>query len=68
MNRIVGWNALGRVRREMTLLDRYCTPCEKRLPRNQRDDIVAELRDILLSRSKRKRLHTGDVSPTTRSR
>ena len=33
----------------MTLLDRYLHAVRKRLPRNQRDDIVAELRDILLS-------------------
>ena len=33
----------------MTLLDRYLDAVRKRLPRNQRDDIVAELRDILLS-------------------
>jgi hypothetical protein len=33
----------------MTLLDRYLDAVRKKLPRNQRDDIVAELRDILLS-------------------
>jgi len=33
----------------MTLLDRYLDAVRKQLPRNQRDDIVAELRDILLS-------------------
>src|SRR4029453_731894 len=33
----------------MNLLDRYLDAVRNRLPRNQRDDIVAELRDILLS-------------------
>jgi hypothetical protein len=33
----------------MMLLDRYLHAVRKKLPRNQRDDIVAELRDILLS-------------------
>jgi hypothetical protein len=33
----------------MALLDRYLQAVRKRLPRSQRDDIVAELRDILLS-------------------
>ena len=33
----------------MTLLDRYLLAVKKRLPRSQRDDISAELRDILLS-------------------
>jgi len=33
----------------MTLLDRYLDAVRKKLPRDQRDDIVAELRDILLS-------------------
>jgi HAAS domain-containing protein len=34
---------------EMTLLDRYLEAVRNRLPRNQRDDIAAELRDVLLS-------------------
>jgi len=33
----------------MTLLDRYLHAVRKRLPRNQRDDIAAELRDLLSS-------------------
>ena len=33
----------------MSLLDRYLDAVRKRLPRHQRDDIAAELRDILLS-------------------
>ena len=33
----------------MTLLDRYLEAVRRRLPRNQRDDIGAELRDVLLS-------------------
>ena len=33
----------------MDLLDRYVYAVKKRLPRDQRDDIAAELRDVLLS-------------------
>ncbi len=33
----------------MELLDRYLHAVRKRLPGKQRDDIVAELRDILLT-------------------
>lgn len=37
------------MRCEMDLIDRYLHAVRKRLPRHQRDDITAELRDILLS-------------------
>src|SRR4029450_6122703 len=44
-----GWNGCRWLRAKMNLLDRYLDAVRNRLPRNQRDDIVAELRDILLS-------------------
>lgn len=52
----------------MTLLERYLHAVKKRLPRNQRDDIVAELRDILLSQieaeeaAHRRRLSDDEVA------
>jgi len=52
----------------MTLLDRYLEAVRKTLPRNQRDDIVAELRDILLSQieaeetSQRRRLTDDEIA------
>ena len=56
------------MRPEMTLLERYLHAVKKRLPRNQRDDIVAELRDILLSQieaeeaAHRRRLSDDEVA------